>query len=121
MAANTVITSTIKVTADTGAAKKDMQSLMTEVSKLANQIVLKTDTTELKYGVQSAKDLKTALEAAVNVDTGKLNLNSFARSLKQSKTSLTEIGNNMAVMGSKGTAAFDQLSTAIASASAQTL
>ena len=66
-------------TADTGQAKAQIQDLQSQLTKLAtlnkpnntNGFMM---TSELKEAVKAAQDLKNKLQAATDVNTGKLNL-----------------------------------------------
>lgn len=121
MAANTVIGATIRVTADAKEAKAQLSELQQSIHQIANQQVMKFDTAELKNAVKGAQDLEKALKAALNVDTGKLNLSAFSRSLKQSKTDIISVGDQLKALGPQGAQAFSQVVNAIGSANTSTL
>lgn len=112
MAANTVLT-TVKINADTSQAKSQIQDMFSSLSKIANMQPLKFDTAELKNGVEGARNLQKALQAAADVNLGKINMSAFSRSLKQSNTDLKTIHDQMASFGASGEAAFSQVANGL--------
>jgi hypothetical protein len=54
--------------------------------------------------------LQRYLAAAVNVDTGKINLSEFSRQLDKSGRSLKDIYNDLKQIGPEGVSAFNKLS-----------
>ena len=77
----------LSFTAETEKAKAKIN----ELYKALNQVAATSasapnlfNTTQLKEGVQAAKELQQHLQAAVDVNTGKLNLSAFSASLKAS-------------------------------------
>jgi len=67
-----------------------------------------------KSAANAAKTLERNLQAAVNVDTGKLDLNKFSMSLKKSNTSISELAIKLSGAGATGQEAFLNLARSIA-------
>ena len=105
-------------TANTDQAKRQIQDL----SKALQQISLKTpsilDDQKLKRAAAAADELQRYLAAAVNVDTGKINLSEFSRQLDKSGRSLTKIHDDLVAIGPQGSAAFNKLSQSLLQAEA---
>lgn len=117
---------TLSFTADANAAKKEIQSLQQALNSLAvgknlnwnngsglsdlNDAIIKART--------SAAELQAQLESAINPKTGKLDLNRFNASLKQSGKTLKDYGNELALLGPKGMEAFNGMTRAIVNAEA---
>ena len=108
---------TLQFNADTTQAKKAIQDLNSALSKIqSDNIIGNGIDADLKRGAEAAKILQSSLQAAMNVDTGKLNLNTFNQSLKQSGQSLQTLSTNLLNAGSTGAQAFTSLARSIASA-----
>ena len=108
-------------TADTAKAKAQIA----ELYKTLNQVSANSaaspnlfDTQKLKEGVAAAKELQHHLNAAVDVNTGKLNLSAFSASLKSSGKSLADYKAKLEALGPAGENAFLQVSKSIATADA---
>ena len=121
MAANTVISASVRVTSDTKEARESLGQLASQVNTLANNIVLKTDSSELKKGTAAAQDLNKALQSAMNVNTGKLDLSKFSASLRAAGTDLNTLRESLVAMGPQGVQAFNAVSQAIASTGQSTI
>ena len=106
-------------TANTDQAKRQIQDL----SKALQQISLKTpsviDDQQLKKAASAANELQRYLAAAVNVDTGKINLSEFSRQLDKSGRSLKDIYNDLKQVGPQGVSAFSKLSQSLVQAETQ--
>ena len=104
-------------TADTTAAKQQMQQLQQSLTNLASQPMqsqgVNTMRTQLAEASAKAVELKIALQNATNVNTGKLNFNKFSQELQKNKTSLQQYANYLKQLGPQGSQAFGQLATAI--------
>jgi hypothetical protein len=59
-------------------------------------------TGELMEAQVAAKQLSAALGEAFNVDTGKLDLSKFSKSLSDSKMTLTDYSNKLSLLGKEG-------------------
>ena len=64
----------------------------------------------------AAQELQQHLQKAVNMDTGKLNLSAFNRSLQNANTDIAKLSSSLLEAGSAGSQAFMQLASAITSA-----
>ena len=75
-------------TADTSQAKAQLQQLQNQLNSLVKGQGISDShlgiTQEIREGINAAAQLKVQLEAATNINTGKLDLNKFSRSLRQS-------------------------------------
>lgn len=101
--------------ADTNSAKAQIQSLNQALNSIVAGKNLGNSITEgIEQGIHAAAELKTHLQAAVNVDTGKLNLVKFQESLRSTGSDITTLMNSLTALGPHGKQAFQQLSTAIA-------
>ena len=107
--------------ADTAKAKTQINDLVASLDKISSKNSQIFDDKGLKDAASAAKDLTKYLEASVNVNTGKLDLNKFTQSLSQSKTSLNDLYNSLSKAGPEGQRAFSQLSSAIASSDSSVL
>ena len=116
----------LSFTADANAAKREIQSLQQALNNLAKfgttglpigNEVLKLNE-DLREGMHAAAELQAKLESAVNVKTGKLDLNKFNSSLKQGKTSLQDYAISLSKLGEQGVEAFNQVANAIVHAEA---
>ena len=107
-------------TADTSQAKKQIQDLQTEFTKLIQSTSAKSSQMPFTREIQTALDqtlqLQAALKVAINTDTGKLNLSKFSESLKAGNISLTEYAKNLSALGSEGEKAFTALAKSIVTA-----
>ena len=103
--------------ADTSAAKAQMQQLQQSLSNLAatplNSVGTKMLKDDLHNATTAALQLKIALENATNVNTGKLNFTKFNQELKASKKDLNAYAIELSKLGPQGTQAFAQLASAI--------
>lgn len=105
-------------TADTGQAKAQIQDLQSQLTKLAtlnkpnntNGFMM---TSELKEAAKAAQDLKNKLQAATDVNTGKLNLDTLSQSLSKSGKSLETYRKALSNLGPAGDQAFASLATSI--------
>ena len=105
-------------TADTGQAKAQIQDLQSQLTKLAtlnkpnnaNGFMM---TSELKEAAKAAQDLKNKLQAATDINTGKLNLDTLSQSLSKSGKSLETYRKALSNLGPAGDQAFASLATSI--------
>lgn len=105
-------------TADTSQAKAQIQDLQSQLTKLAtlnkpnnaNGFMM---TSELKEAAKAAQDLKNKLQAATDVNTGKLNLDTLSQSLSKSGKSLETYRKALSNLGPAGDQAFASLATSI--------
>lgn len=110
----------LQFTADTTAARKSMQDLQSQLTKLSQM------NASTAPGVQMSKDLaqasveaeklKVSLQAAFNTNTGRLDLGKFRQALAQSGTSLKQVQATLTSLGPAGQQAFSSLATKIITA-----
>lgn len=109
-------------TADTSQAKAQLESLKNSLTNIGNLSNLnragKIIEEDLYEASKAAYQLKIALESATDFKTGKLNLTTFSRELKQNSISLTDTRVALSKLGAEGNKAFLSLATAIQSADA---
>ena len=106
---------TIGFTADTSGAKKAISELESSFRKI-DELASANHFTNINFNqaADSAKELQTQLSKAVNVDTGKLDLNKFMTELDKSGTSLSDLSANLLKAGSVGQQSFNALINSIA-------
>lgn len=107
--------------ADTAKAKAQINELVASLNKISMKDSQIFDDRELREAANAAKDLTTHLQNAVNVNTGKLDLNKFSQSLSQSKQSLSDLYTSLSKAGLQGQQAFLQLASSIAASESQVL
>lgn len=98
--------------ANAQAAKTQLEQLATTLNNVANTQI-NVNSGPIHQASQAAQQLQMHLAKAVNVDTGRLNLNQFNMSLKQSGANLQQLMAKLQAAGPEGQAAFMQVSTAI--------
>ena len=106
-------------TADTSQAKKQLQDLQNQLTKLTNNSLgnSKLDITkEIQNATSAAAQLKVQLEKATNVDTGKLDLGKFVDSMNKSGMSLEQYRKQLSALGPEGSKAFMSLAQSISNA-----
>ena len=107
-------------TADTGQAKAQLQDLKNTINGLYSSTAQKSPieglTPKVNEALTSVAKLKTALESATNVDTGRLDLSKFSQQLKQNGVSLKQYANQLTQLGPDGEKAFLQLAQSIVTA-----
>ena len=107
-------------TADTGKARAELQLLQKQLSDLTK--VNSTSNSEngfiqnIQEAVRAAAQLKSQLDAAMDVNTGRLDLSKFNNSLKNSGMSLEKYKNLLVSLGPAGERAFISLASSIQSA-----
>lgn len=107
--------------ADTTAAINNMQQLGTLLNQISTKTTIGVDGGALQQAVTSAQQLQIHLQNAVNVNTGKLDLNKLNSSLKKSGQTLQSLTSNLQSAGPTGQQAFLKVATAVASAEAPML
>ena len=110
----------LEISASTEKAKKAFMDLNKSLSDLQNQNLINPDN-GIRQAAQDARELQNHLSKAVNVDTGRLDLNRFSNSLKSSKKELKDYYNSLMKLGDQGEQAFMQLSRSIATAETSTV
>ena len=113
---------TLKIDLQFNANVKEAQRQMQQLQQSLNQLVAGQSiasfnlTPQLREAQQSAMDLKIALNNAMNVDTGKLNLNKFQSELNRSGKSIQQYAQQLQALGPSGVRAFQQVAQAVAQA-----
>lgn len=102
--------------ADVSAALNNIQNLNNLLKEIGSRTVIGVDSGSLHQATISAQELQVHLNKAVNVNTGKLDLNKLNQSLKNSNQSLQSLVLNLRAAGPTGEKAFLKMATAIASA-----
>lgn len=107
----------LQFAADTTSVTKQLNQLYTQLQHIQNVDFFgnKMDA-DLTKAADAAKVLQQCLQNAVNVDTGKLDLNKFNSSLQSAGTNVASLGSKLLNAGTNGTAAFTSLARSIASA-----
>ena len=112
---------TLKFNADADQAKKELQELQKQLNSLgtlSNPKVGDKLSADMQKASQAAAQLKIALDSAIDVDTGKLDLSKFSRSLKDSGMKLKDYRDQLMSMGPEGEKAFTQVANSILKAEA---
>lgn len=113
--ANQNVQYSLNFTANTTSAKAALQDLFRSLDSVNQRnIDLSYIDADLQAGAAAARQLKSHLEEAVNVNTGKLNLNDLEKSLKSSGTSLADLSQKLLNCGDAGQKAFSSIVNAIA-------
>lgn len=107
----------LQFAADTTSVTKQLNQLYTQLQHIQNVDFFgnKMDA-DLTKAAEAAKVLQQCLQNAVNVDTGKLDLNKFNSGLQSAETNVASLGSKLLNAGTNGTAAFTSLARSIASA-----
>lgn len=111
----------LHVDASVEKAKAQINDLYSTLQKISTQTKSSPDlfnTDQLRQANAAAQDLRKHLQAAVDVNTGKLNLSAFSASLKASGKSLNEYKRQLEALGPSGEEAFLKISKSIATADA---
>ena len=110
----------IKFNADTQQARQQLQQLQNQLDNLMKSTANNTSqmplNKELKEALNAAAQLKVALQAAVNVDTGNLDLSKFSAQLRQSGVQLQDYAKHFLNLGPEGEKAFMNLTKSIVTA-----
>ena len=117
--ANQKIQYTLGFKADTSQAKQQLNDLQSQLNKLANTTLNKSNfdySTEIGKSVKAINQLQTQLHQSTNKTTGVLDLNKFNESLKKSGVTLNDYQKQFAKLGNDGTKAFLSLTESIVNA-----
>lgn len=104
----------LKVSADTSTAQQALHKLSQSLNAIQNSSSNTFSNLGLENAKMAAKDLQMHLQNAVNVDTGKLDLNKFSSSLVKSNQNLTILSQKLLQGGTNGQQAFSALARSIA-------
>lgn len=114
----------MRFTADTGQAKQQLRDLQSSLDTLMNQIATKNikffDVNATKKEIDEAsaavQELKITLDQATNVNTGRLDLSKFSKSLSQSGYTLQDFATHLENLGPTGDKAFVALAQSVINA-----
>ena len=110
----------LQFTANTQQAKAQLDQLKNSLNQLGNMTNINLGTKNLTNDMIEASNaaikLKTQLDAATNVNTGKLSLGKFNQELKASGLSLADYRQKLSALGPEGQKAFVTLTDSIISA-----
>lgn len=111
----------LKFNADVQQAKQSMLDLQNSLRSLTTTDLSKSMgsmglTQEIQEATVKVTQLRTQLEAATNVNTGKLNLKTFNTQLKTSGNTLEQYKASLMALGPAGQQAFAQLARSVATA-----
>ena len=107
--------------ADTSQAKQqiaDLQKSLQDIAKLPGKSSSLFDDVSIQQASNAALELQQHLQAAVNVNTGNLDLSRFSTSLKASGKDLDSYYSKLTAIGPEGEAAFLKLAKSISTAEA---
>ena len=111
------ITVDLVFNANTEQAQQQMRALKASMETLSSGVNIQAFSggaaSEFSKIQNSVISLKTNLQSAFNVDTGKLNLGKFNENLKRSGMTLKDYRKTLVDLGPEGQAAFQQLTTSI--------
>lgn len=102
--------------ADTSDAERSIQRLQNSLSQISSAPISKGISKEIDLAVSSAKSLERHLSAAINQETGQLDLSKFNLSLSQSNQNLRTLTSGLLRAGIQGEKAFMSLKSSIVSA-----
>ena len=106
-------------TADSSQAKKELQDLQNQLSKLTNaplSIKGSALTDEIMKASNAASELQAHLSKAINTKTGNLDFTKLTQSIQNSGSTLAEYGAQLQKLGPQGQQAFQALATSVAKA-----
>lgn len=112
----------LKFTADTGQAKASIQELQSLLNKLSlegastSKTAPITEAKRIREAAEAAKELSYHLNNAYNVKTGRFDLSALDKSLKISKSNITELSTKLIGAGDTGQQAFLKLAQSISQA-----
>ena len=110
---------TLVFDADTAKAKQSINDLYGTLEKLSRMNTTNSGlslTKDIQEATRAATQLKVSLEDAINVNTGKLDLNKFNQSLQKSRMSLSDYQRILTSCGPAGQQAFTQLAKSVVTA-----
>lgn len=107
----------IGFSADTSKLSSALKQLEVQLNKIATgKISGNFGIEQIREASSAATQLGAHLKAAINVDTGKLDISKFARSLHSSNTTLSSLSASLTRVGPAGQAAFMNIARAITEA-----
>ena len=107
----------IGFSADTSKLSSALKQLEVQLNKIATgKISGNFGIEQIREASNAATQLGAHLKAAINVDTGKLDISKFARSLHSSNTTLSSLSTSLTKVGPAGQVAFMNIARAITEA-----
>ena len=107
----------IGFSADTSKLSTALKQLESQLNKIATgKISGNFGIEQIREASSAATQLGAHLKAAINVDTGKLDISKFARSLHSSNTTLSSLSASLTKVGPAGQAAFMNIARAVTEA-----
>lgn len=107
----------IGFSADTSKLSSTLKQLEVQLNKIATgKISGNFGIEQIREASSAATQLGAHLKAAINVDTGKLDISKFARSLHSSNTTLSSLSASLTKVGPAGQVAFMNIARAITEA-----
>ena len=97
---------------------QDLKQSLQDIAKLPGKASSLFDDTDIKNASKAALELQQHLNAAVNVNTGKLDLSRLSTSLKAANRDLNEYYGQLTKIGPQGQEAFLKLAKSISTAEA---
>ena len=118
MGKNEQLKFTLMFDTNTSNAKRGIQDLQRTLNSLTKNIEIGEFpmTKKVQDAYVAAEKLKTVLNQAVNMDTGKLDFSRLSNGLKQAGTSVQDIANKFAGLGPQGVKAFSEIASSISKA-----
>lgn len=114
------VTVSLGFTADTAKAKAQLNDLQRQLNQLSNSQNIKISTgnfdADIKKSISSVDELRSHLEAATNVNTGKLDLTKFKKSMDESGKTLKDYRDDLIALGPEGVKTFMSLGQSIMNA-----
>ena len=104
--------------ANTTSAKNSVTQLQTQLQKLSAVPPIGVNAEQIKQASIAAQQLQKHISAAVNVDTGKLNLAKLNTSIRSTGDNFVSLTTSMLQGGQLGTQAFISLAQAVSQAGA---
>lgn len=109
----------LRFNADTSQAKKQIQDLQASLTKLNSVdtfLDFKGTDAQMQSAMRTVSQLKSQLQSAFNVDTGKLDLTRFTAEMQKGGMSLEKYRQQLTALGPEGTEAFNKLASAVSAA-----
>ena len=110
----------LSFTADIEQAKRQLQTLQNQLTQITNTTSITgvdiSQQLKLNEAIKDAAELKSHLQAATNINTGKLDFSKLNESLKKGNKSLTDYMDSLNSMGPAGQQAFASLAMSVANA-----
>ena len=107
---------TLDFKANTQQAKQQLNALQTSLDQITRNQAINVNQTGITQAAQAAQNLQRHLQAATDVNTGKLDLSKFSASLASANQNLSTLGANLLTAGNDGQQAFVALAASIARA-----